>query len=287
MAKSRAPRNPTSAAMRGVTRTLAVIRALNERNGAPVSELARLTRIPRPSLYRILEALRALGYLHLNGEERYELTLLVRTLSDGFEDETWVRGIAQPVMEALQREIVWPTDMATFQGSSMYLRATTRRYSPLTIDTATAGLCLPMLQSATGRAYLAFCRDAERSVILDNLRRSSAAEDQPSRDPDYVSRLVVTTRKNGYGERHREIFDKTGAIAVPIRHGARVVACMSISFIASALTPKEAAERYLIQLQRAARTVEKRFMSEQERAAVRPRRASVRRGRAGTFERAQ
>ena len=73
----------------------------------------------------------------------------------------------------------------------------------------------------------------------------------------------MTTRKNGYGERHREIFDKTGAIAVPVRHGARVVACMSISFIASALSPREAAERYLVALQRAARTVEKRFGSEQ------------------------
>lgn len=251
--------------MRGVTRTLAVIRVLNEHNGAPVSELARLTRIPRPSLYRILEALCALGYLHRNREEHYELTLLVRTLSDGFEDETWIRGIAEPVMAALQREIVWPTDMATFHGNAMHLRATTRRHSPLTIDTATVGLRLPMLQSATGRAYLAFCMDAERTAILANLRRSSASEDRPSRDPDYVDKIVAVTRKNGYGERHREIFNKTGAIAVPVRQGARVVACISISFIASALSPREAAERYLVQLQRAARTVEKRFGTEQRR----------------------
>ena len=103
MTKSREHQDLTSGAMRSVTRTLAVIRTLNEHNGAPVSELAQLTRIPRPSLYRILEALCALGYLRRNQEERYELTLLVRTLSDGFEDETWIRGIAQPVMEALQR----------------------------------------------------------------------------------------------------------------------------------------------------------------------------------------
>ena len=149
------------ATMRGVTRTLAVVRALNENNGVRVSELARLTRIPRPSLYRILDALCSLGYLRRTDEERYELTLLVRTLSDGFSDEPWVRAIAHPIMEELQRDIVWPTDLATFYGNAMYLRATTRRHSPLTIDAATVGLRLPMLPSATGRAYLAFCTDAE------------------------------------------------------------------------------------------------------------------------------
>src|SRR5262249_38677482 len=157
-------------------------------------------------------------------------------------DEPWVRGIAQPVMEELQREIVWPTDLATFYGNAMYLRATTRRASPLTVDAATAGLRLPMLQSATGRAYLAFCADAERKAILANLRNSAAPEDRRARDASYVRNLLATTRQRGYGERHREIFDKTGAIAVPLRRADQVLACLSISYIASALSPSAAAE---------------------------------------------
>lgn len=247
------------ATMRGVTRTLAVIRALNEANGARVSDLARSTRVPRPSLYRILDALCALGYVRRTDAERYELTLLVRTLSDGFSDEPWVRAVAQPVMEELQREIVWPTDIATFYGNAMYLRATTRRLSPLTIDAATAGLRLPMFQSATGRAYLAFSTDREREAILVNLRRSSAPEDHRARDATYVRQLVAMTRKKGYGERHREMFDKTGAIAVPVRRGTQVLACLNISFIASALSPREAAARYLDALRAAARRIEEQL----------------------------
>jgi IclR family mhp operon transcriptional activator len=189
-------------------------------------------------------------------EERYELTILVRTLSDGFGDEPWVRGIAQPVMEAMQREIVWPTDLATFFGNAMYLRATTRRHSPLTIDSATVGLRLPMLQSATGRAYLAFCSDTERAAILTNLRQSKDPDDRPARDASYVRDVIAMTLKKGYGERHRQIFDKTGAIAVPIRRGEQVLACLNISFIASALSPREAASRYLKQLRDAARLIE-------------------------------
>jgi IclR family mhp operon transcriptional activator len=243
---------------RAVERTMAVLRAMNENNGATVGELARSTGIPRPSLYRLVETLCGLGYLRQQPQDgrRYELTLLVRTLSDGFNDEPWVRSVAQPVMEALQREIVWPTDISAFFGNTMYLRGTTRRHSPLTIDTATAGLRLPMLLSASGRAYLAFCNNAEREAILANLRRSQAPEDKLARDRRHVRSLVSMTRKKGYGERHGEIFAKTGAIAVPIRRDGHVLACLSISFIASALTPREAAARYLPQLREAVRTIE-------------------------------
>lgn len=246
--------------LRGVARTLSVVRALNEHNGARVTDLASLTGISRPSLYRILEGLCALGYLRRRpDEDRYELTIMVRTLSDGFNDESWVRGIAQPIMEVLQRKIIWPTDIATFFANAMFLRATTRRHSPLTIDTATAGLRLPILQTATGRAYLAFCTATEREVILDNLRRSKVPEDSMARDDRYVKSLLARTQKNGYGERQGEIYAGTGAIAVPIRHGDQVLACLNITFIASALSPREAAARYLGELCSAAAAIEEQL----------------------------
>jgi IclR family mhp operon transcriptional activator len=258
-AKSRA----RSAEFRAVARTVGVIRALNELGVSRVTDLARATRIPRPSLYRIIETLCALGYMQRReGQELYELTVLVRTLSEGFNDEPWVCNAAQPVMEALQREIVWPTDISTFFGNAMYLRGTTRRHSPLTIDTATAGLRLPMLQSASGRAYLAFCSDAERAAIIANLKRSTEPCDKSARDAGLVRNLVAATRKKGYGERHGEVFAKTGAIAIPVRQGDRVLACLSISFIASALTPREAAARYLPQLRGAGRDIEARLSAE-------------------------
>jgi len=245
-----------------VERTVGVIRALNEHHGARVSDLTHVTGIPRPSLYRVLETLCALGYARRRGDdERYELTALVRSLSDGFNDESWVREIALPVMESLQHEIVWPTDLATFFGDAMYLRETTRRRSPLTIDNAMVGLRLPMLRSATGRVYLAYCSDAEREAILDNLACSTAPEDAGARDRRHIRNMLSLTRRNGYGQQHGEIFPKTAAIAVPIMHEERVMACLNISFIASALTPRDAAARYLNALRSASNTIEEKIRS--------------------------
>lgn len=246
--------------MRGVTRTLGVLRALNEHNGARVSDLAQKTAIPRPSLYRILETLRGLGYVRRDPDaERYELTIQVRALSDGFRDEGWIREAALPAMQSLQRDIVWPTDIATFYDDAMWLRETTRRQSPLTIDAATVGLRLPMLKSATGKAYLAYCGEAERETILQNLKRSKLAEDSRARDSRYVKEVLATTRRNGYGEQDREIFPKTAAIAVPIKRGERVVGCLNISFIASALDPRDAAARYLCALTAAAAAIQRKL----------------------------
>jgi len=61
MARGKADPAAVPGEMRGVKRTLAVLRALNQHNGERVSDLARLTEIPRPSLYRVLETLCALG----------------------------------------------------------------------------------------------------------------------------------------------------------------------------------------------------------------------------------
>lgn len=263
--KPRAPRKRAieaepgaNASVRGVLRTLAVLRALNQENRASVSELSLRTGIPRPSLYRTLDTLCTAGYVRRRpDEERYELTHLVRALSEGFNDEAWVCEVAAPALTALQQEVIWPTDIATFFNDAMYLRETTRPRSPLTIDRASAGLRVPMLLSATGKAYLASCPEDERVAILDRLARSPSPDDALARQPRAVRQILADTRRLGYGQRSGRSFrPETSAIAVPVMLGARVLACLNITFITSTMTPQQAAERYLAALKKAAARME-------------------------------
>lgn len=242
--------------MRGPLRTLWVLRSLNVHNGATVAELARATGISRPALYRILETLREAGYVTVDlSRQRYCLTLLVRTLAQGFTDEDWVTQVARPVLVALQRKVLWPVDLGTFMGNQMWIRETTRQASPMTIDRAVVGVQVGMLQGATGRAYLAFCPDNERELILRNLRQSSAPADAAALIPARVEELLERTRLRGYGERFREPPLETGAIAVPIQLDARLLGCITLTFIASVLTPAEVARRYVTDLRAAATAI--------------------------------
>jgi IclR family transcriptional regulator, mhp operon transcriptional activator len=242
--------------MRGPLRTIAVIRALNVRNGATVATLARETGISRPALYRILETLRGAGYVSVDlKRQHYCLTMLVRTLAEGFSDEDWVTQVARPVLRILQRRVLWPVDLGTFMGNCMWIRETTRHSSSLTIDRGVVGIRFPMLRGATGKAYLAFCRPRERDLILRNLSRTPQPGNELISKPKDLKQLLQQTRRQGFGQRYGEPPLETGAIAVPIILRRRVLGCINLTFMATALEPHEAARQHLAAMQEAAKAI--------------------------------
>ncbi len=76
--------------IRALMRGLDALTFLNLRDGATVSEVAQEIRLPRTTVYRILETLCTTGFVFRDAaDDRYRLTILVRGLSDGFDDEAW------------------------------------------------------------------------------------------------------------------------------------------------------------------------------------------------------
>src|SRR4030081_309738 len=106
--------------IRALMRGLEALTILNLRDGATVSEVAHEIRLPRTTVYRILETLCDAGFVFRDtADDRYRLTTLVRALSGGFDDEAWVAQIVKPVIHELCREIVWPVSVATLSGTTM------------------------------------------------------------------------------------------------------------------------------------------------------------------------
>lgn len=192
---------------RGVHRVLQVLRALNIENGASVARLSGMTRVSRPALYRILVALEAEGYVAQRGEDnRFVLTRLVRSLSEGFKDEDHLSEIAPPELEQLQRKVVWPTEMATCHNFSMHIAYSTRRYSPFVIDYGSVGVTLPILRTALGLAYLASCAPRERSEILRYFRAQPSSPDGAlALNPTKASRVLSACRRHRYATRYRNV----------------------------------------------------------------------------------
>ena len=245
--------------VKSAERLLVLIETLNHLKGAKVSELAEATGFSRPAIYRLLNALESFGYVRQQkSDDCFYLTHLVRRLSDGFSEEDWVQSIAAPVMQVAVEEIMWPVDLITFLNDAMYIRETTRAYSPFTIDWVSVGERLPMLVTSVGRAYLSFCPERERLEILESLRRSDDEFDNLVHNQEYVQKIIATTLKRGYGVRDDGFHwkRKTSSIAVPIMKGPRVVATLAITFISFAATAEEIAERHLDALRSAAHKIE-------------------------------
>jgi IclR family transcriptional regulator, mhp operon transcriptional activator len=252
------PRAAGARRVRGLTRGLAILRALNENNYATALQLSRLTGLPRPTVYRLLDTLIAAGYVaHGPRPDIYRLTIAVRALSDGFDDEAWMTDIAAPIIAELGHQIVWPTDIATFDRDAMVVRETTHASSPLSINREKAGFRVPVLLSSLGLIYLAHLGEAERDTILRNIAGSDGPDAALARDRRAVGALLAQVRRRGYGYREGGISPKTGSIAVPVMWRDRPIACINLHYILSAMTMEQVAERYLAPMRAAATKIEK------------------------------
>jgi IclR family mhp operon transcriptional activator len=257
--------------IRALMRGLDALAVLNLRNGATVSEVAAEIRLPRTTTYRILETLCTAGYVFRDpADDRYRLTILVRGLADGFDDEAWVTQIAKGYIYELCRDIVWPVAIATLSGSTMMVRETTDHRSPLAVERYTAGFRVPILVSASGRSYLAFCPQQQRDTILEILGRSVKDEDKLARNRGELNRILAEVRAQGYATavRARRVSDEV-SLAVPIQLEDRVLACITVRFSGSAVPLKTALDRFLPRLRDTAAKIRARFAEQQLQVAER------------------
>ena len=244
--------------VRALNRGLEVLTELNRLERAAINTLAAAAGLPRTTTYRILETLRLAGYVERDAhDDCYRPTIMVRALSDGFDDEALVAHIAKPLLAALGEQIIWPVAVATPSGSTMMIRETTDASSPLALEQYSAGVRVPMLASAAGRAYLAFCAPAQRDALLDMLARSSLPEDRLARNRTEVERLLSETRTQGYGMAHRarRVSEET-SLAIPVRAKDRILATVTVRYAASAVPLRTAVEQFLPKMRDFAHKIE-------------------------------
>jgi IclR family mhp operon transcriptional activator len=245
--------------IRALNRGLEVLIELNRLQRAAINTLAVAVGLPRTTTYRVLETLRLAGYVHRDRrDDCYVPTIMVRALSGGFDEEATVAQRAKPLLAAICREIVWPLTIATASGSSMLIRETTDRQSPLALERNNVGTRIPMLTSALGRAYLAYCPPAQREAIVDLLSRSSRPEDRLAHDRQELERLLNETRAQGFGlaTRARRISEET-SLAIPVKSQDRVLATMMVRFSATAVPLRVAVDQFLPRMRDVAITLER------------------------------
>jgi IclR family transcriptional regulator, mhp operon transcriptional activator len=254
--------------IRALMRGLDALTVLNLRDGATVSEVAQEIRLPRTTVYRILETLCNAGFVFRDAaDDRYRLTILVRGLSDGFDDEAWVTQIAKPFIHELCRETVWPISIATLSGTTMLVRESTDRSSPLAIERYSAGLRAPLLTTAAGRVYLAHSPAEQRDTLIDILARSDKEDDKVARLTVELKRILAEIKAAGYAAttRTRRLVEEI-SLSVPVLLHERVLAGLTVRFAASAVPLKSGIERFLPKLRHCAAKISTQFSEQQAEA---------------------
>jgi IclR family mhp operon transcriptional activator len=246
--------------VRSLVRGLDLLCAMNsyEKGRASLAQLAEHTGLHRTTVRRLLETLIDEGYVRRSeSDDRYVLALKVRSLSEGFTDDVRVASVAGPALAELIQQVRWPSDLCTPDGGSMLIRESTHRFSPLSFHKAMVGQRLPMLLTAAGRAYFAYCADEEREALL-TLLRHDPQQQRFAGDARFIDNLLTQTRSRGYASNEGDwaAEHKVGAIAIPLFVAGRTIASINIIYLTRAISHAEAAVRYLPALHRAGRQIE-------------------------------
>ncbi len=241
---------PVYPEVRGLSRGLAVLRALNSMPGgmAGVVDLARATGLHRTTVKRLLETLKVEGLVHHKDDgNSYALGFEVRRLSEGYVAADWLDQIAEPAMRKHLRALSWPSDLATPDDGFMIVRESTHRVSLLSQHRATIGIRIPMLVSAIGRAWLAWCAEEEREATLAILRNRTDAIGKQANDSAYVKQVLRDTRRRGYAVNKGEWVteESVTAIAFPIRIGEHAIAAINLVLQRNVVSDREIATRYV------------------------------------------
>lgn len=257
----------TTKPTRALARGLEVIRVLNERRSMSISLLSRRTRLSRATLLRVLNTLDAAGWIYrYRIDGHYRLSSEICRLGQHLLTADRLVESAAPVLDRLYGELGWPSDLAVRAGHGMQVLESTRRAHPEIGNHQPLDVHMPMLWSAPGRAYLAFCPAAEREAILDGLRDSPGRRDQAIHDRWWVEDLLASTLARGYGLIEPNGRDKRpngkrslGIMAVPVKAGGQIRACLSLVWIERDDDPERMSGEWLPALRTAAREIAARL----------------------------
>lgn len=259
--------------IRSVSRSIAVLQCINRRGSLSLMEIARAVDLPYPTAFRIIQTLVHEGLIECEpARKNYRATQLVQSLSVGYHDHGNLLTRARPHIVALTQKVSWPLAIVTHVGKSMMVRDTTHQLTSLTFTNYLPGFTLPLLECASGHAYLAHVPAPERLNILAGLeaveKRSHMLEMFKS------EKLVQRIREDGYAtfdrNPHTAVPGKTSSIGVPIFDGEQVAGTLTFVFFSSAMTMAEAVRRYVDDLKATAATISEELERDAEALKAAP-----------------
>ncbi len=216
--------------VRAVERTLDILDAFLDAGGARsalgVGEVARLTRHPKSTVYRLLLTLTARGYLRR--DPMSDKFMLGERLSEGPSHEVDLRAAAQSVLAGLRDTCGETIGLHALAGDERVCIAAAEGVRDLRTS-GRVGSRAPLYGGASARAIMAFlpARRWEEIIARTGL---APLTPQTITDPARLRAELQRIRTEGYAVSTGEWDEGVTSLAAPIfGPGDRVVASINIS----------------------------------------------------------
>lgn len=217
-------RTPTGESV--LSRAVRILDAFGYDDRLTVSQLARRSDLPLPTVSRLVAELRRLGLLQRDEDGAVRIGVRLWELASRSSTPQSLREAALPYMEDLHSAVGQHTQLAVLDGEEVLVveRLTARR--AVKHHTRVGGR-LPVHASSAGLVLLANApRDLQERVLAAPLTRYT---DHTVTDPQRLRRLLADARRRDLSVCEGHLNVEATSAAVPVRdRDRRVVAALSV-----------------------------------------------------------
>lgn len=224
----KAPKNLKSYSVPALQRTLDIIEAMAAGgHEMTITEANRKFRIPKSSVYAILQTLKSRGYVEKDESDRYFLTLKIFSVGSTLVDSLDLRKRLYPYLRDLADKAGITGHIAVLDsGYAVYIEKV-EVLGALRLTTW-VGKRMPVHSTSIGKALIAHLADEEidRIVVLRGLPRLT---DKTITSARKLKMELARVRENGYAIANEENEAGVRAVAAPVfDHDCRVVAAVNL-----------------------------------------------------------
>jgi IclR family pca regulon transcriptional regulator len=241
--------------VQSLARGLSVVRAFDaDHTDLTLSEVAKITELPRAVARRFLHTLVELGYMRTDGR-RFSLRPKILELGYAYLSSMTLPEIAMPHLEQLVEKVHESSSVSVLDGDEVvYIaRVPTKRIMTVAIAVGTR---FPAYATSMGRVLLA----GQSDQWLDGFFASTELRALTSRtiaEPVRLRRELVRVREQGWALVDQELEEGLRSLAAPIHDAdGKVIAAMNVSAHASLRSPEQLIRDLLPPLLETSRQIE-------------------------------
>jgi IclR family pca regulon transcriptional regulator len=214
-----------------LARGLTVIRSFGrDRSAMTLSDVARATNLPKPTVRRVLHTLVDLGYAETDGRQ-FHLAPQVLSLAAAYLGSDLVSTVLQPVCEKVTKVTGEACFVGVLDGQEIVMIAHASTRFPIGLASH-VGMRMPAFATAAGRVLLGLLSDDELDARLKAARLKGSTKFTLT-DKAKLRSTIMRGRADGYCMTRQEATIGHCAIAVPLRRAdGKAIGAISIPALA-------------------------------------------------------
>lgn len=211
--------------VRSLARGLEVLKELNRFGAARVGTIAQRIKLPRSTVYRLLETLEGDGFVARSAsDDRYRIAPRAATLFERYSSSWPVgSGLSRTALSDAGNRCPWLLHISTVINNELVICSTNRPLAPLVPWRGYIGRRLPLFHSSAGIAFFAFCNTEQRRALI-------RGHEQPA-DSEYVKNSVSAAASAGFAAYDDPSDPSLVSISTAIWSDASLVGCLTLVYI--------------------------------------------------------